>query len=305
MSLRKRVLLFGFCLTLIFHLGTALFITQSFMHNKREDLIQFFVRMIQHEHLNLRRTRTDAVDILRAYYKKNLSKTELYAEYINLKIQSIFILKEKYLEPLFNESGTPPVPEFLIRDKSFYSLFHTNQYGQLLFTYNMTDDLKSEMELFKYPHLVTFAKRATEMEFTSKDLQIDMTVIEYDAFYNPTVLYTTLSKDIVGDFLLEIAAKSTEDLNPYMAPYTIEKLSYQAKIIDISNQKYLVLPMTWLNHTLLKQAVYYSVPLKDFRTLDKAPVVILVLTSFIISLGILFAGYYFSDPNQKLDESST
>lgn len=301
MSLRKRILLLGFVMSLIFYGASAFFFATSSSAGKREEIANFLTYITEQEQLNILRDRHTIEWLAKESIERRIPYLKLNYELGYFKIVSYVGYRDgQFVTNAYPSSIIPPIPHGLLSYDDPYMFFYTNSSGQLFFTYALK--YQNPNAITKLPAWMTLAVPKNALRDRLHQLNYDVTVMEYSEGHKPLAIYSTVSEKELPHYMPQFTEHIAEDIatKSTLQQETLREMREKVRFVNINNEKYLLIPSTLINNKILKQIIYYTVPLKDFRVLDENSTVMFVLFGFVLSLSALFAGYYFSDPKLSL-----
>lgn len=195
---------------------------------------------------------------------------------------------------LYSERAVRDIPSDIINRKQS-AVFSRWERPQNM----LTSVIMSEIRYALVPLLPVETKGSYvfSYEWQFKDLLKDLsansmtlTLIEFDSKYNYDLLYSDLQKEDN-----EALVKATSYMNDeiYLDIYKSgdSNRGYQnVKMITLSNTKHLLYPIALSDSTTIRQLIYYALPLPNYRAIDKTSVFLLLVATFIATLGGLVLG---------------
>lgn len=196
--------------------------------------------------------------------------------------------------PVYSISEILDIPSDVLEFERNISYFRFNSHKNLLLTSTL-----NEMEYLMSPYLprnlpgvsaLTFEVQFKSLLELLSKRQIGFTLAEFDQDFNYDIIYTDLQKEDEDAFVKSTSYLNDESVRQIRDAYKAKTGYKNAIITTLSNTKHLVLPMIQDSHPKIRQSIFYTVALPDYRSIDRNSIFLFAMALFITTLGCFILG---------------
>lgn len=290
MTRQKRILIGGLALNFLIYLFAAGYFSLGYFRQNQEQLRtlatavgKVFQAQLFTDH-NTVKNLIDLADAKKISFKEKL----IWQESALFQLVGLFKRENSNWENVFQYGPLPNIPKVLEQTDSFHFLqFGADKEPYLLTSLNYAEDPDDKM---MRSFLLAFKINSARWRELAKQLQFNYTFLELDYLNRRQTLFTNLSNEFVPDLEQHAASFSTADLAQIQKTFFENSASPWANVISFSGTKNIVFPNVLFESPKIQQALFYSLPLTDYREVDQISVVLVILALFCVGLGTFIVG---------------